>query len=83
MEIIVNKKRLCTRAQIEDISVEVSWAKIAQKYFGKSASWIYNKIAEIDGNGGKGGFTETEKVQFKEALYDLADRIRVTADNFN
>ena len=45
MEIIANKKRLSTRAQIEDISVEVSWAKIAQEYFGKSASWIYNKIA--------------------------------------
>ncbi|WP_418893626.1 DUF5053 domain-containing protein [Limibacterium fermenti] len=63
-----------------DIALDITWAKIAQKYFSKSSSWIYNKINEIDGNGGKGGFTEEEKQQFKGALYDLAERIRRTAD---
>ncbi|GIZ15104.1 DUF5053 domain-containing protein [Capnocytophaga catalasegens] len=81
MEIIISKRET-TKKQIEDIALEISWAKISQRYFGKSASWIYNKLSEIDGNGGVGGFTETEKEQFKGALYDLAARIRKTADNF-
>lgn len=81
MEQIIETKQT-TKQIIRDIALEISWAKVAQKYFGKSASWIYNKLAEIDGNGGKGGFTEEEKEQFRGALYDLAERIRKTADNF-
>lgn len=76
-------KRQSTRSQIEDIAVDISCAKISKRYFGRSASWIYNKIAEIDGNGNKGGFTEEEKDQFKKALLDLSDRIRRIAENFN
>ncbi len=71
-----------TKQQIQDIGLDISWAKISQRYFGKSASWIYNKLSDSDGNGGIGGFTEAEKEQFKGALYDLAERIRRTADNF-
>ena len=79
MEILA-KKSISMRKQLEDIALEISWAKISQKYFEKSASWIYNKISEIDGNGGKGGFTQEEKEHFKGALYDLSERIRKTAD---
>lgn len=68
------------RAKLDDILVSVSWADIAMDYFGKSPSWLYHKLDEIDGNGGKGGFTEEELLQFKGALCDLADRIRRTAD---
>ncbi len=86
MEIAVKKqehlKLTHTKEQLKDILIEVSWAKISQQYFGKSASWIYNKLSEIDGNGGKGGFTEKEKEQLKGALYDLSERIRNTANNF-
>ncbi|MBR8719929.1 hypothetical protein IX307_001184 [Bacteroides pyogenes] len=72
-----------TKQQLADIALDITWAKVSQKYFGKSSSWIYNKINEVDGNGGKGGFTDDEKAQFKEALHDLADRIRRTADAFH
>lgn len=75
-------EKVSTKEQLKDIALDVTWSKIAQKYFGKSSSWIYNKINEVDGNGGKGGFTEDEKQQFKGALYDLAERIRRTADDF-
>lgn len=27
-----------------DILLDVTWAKIAKRYFGKSPSWIYNKL---------------------------------------
>ncbi|HVZ96428.1 MAG TPA: DUF5053 domain-containing protein [Chitinophagaceae bacterium] len=70
------------KVQLKDIALDVSWARISNFYFGKSASWIYNKLNGIDGNGGKGGFTESEKEQLKEALYHLADRIKSAADKF-
>ncbi|HBG80479.1 MAG TPA: DUF5053 domain-containing protein [Porphyromonadaceae bacterium] len=79
----ITTEKVSTKEQLKDIALDVTWAKIAQKYFGKSSSWIYNKINGVDGNGGKGGFTEDEKQQFKGALYDLAERIRRTADNFD
>ncbi|WP_372472645.1 DUF5053 domain-containing protein [Capnocytophaga sp. ARDL2] len=81
MEITINQKA-SYKEQLQDIIVDISWSKISSKYFGKSVSWIHNKLSEIDGNGGKGGFTEEEAQQFKGALYDLSERIRKTADNF-
>jgi hypothetical protein len=79
----ITAEKVSTKEQLKEIALDITWAKIAQKYFGKSSSWIYNKINEIDGNGGNGGFTESEKQQFKGALYDLAERIRRTADDFD
>lgn len=82
MNITLAKKETMKK-HLSDIALDVSWAKISQKYFGKSASWIYNKINGIDGNGGEGGFTEAEKQQLKTALYDFADRLRATANKIN
>ena len=65
--------------QLDDIVIDVSWRQIAQDYFGKSSSWIYNKLHGRDGNGGEGGFTDIEKQQLQGALYDIADRIRRAA----
>lgn len=69
------------RARLSDILVSVSWGYVARNYFGKSPSWLYHKLDEIDGNGGKGGFSDAELRQFKEALRDLAERIRRVADS--
>ena len=76
----ITAEKVSTKELLKDIALDITWAKIAQKYFGKSSSWIYNKINEVDGNGGKGGFTDEEKQQLKGALYDFAERIRRTAD---
>lgn len=66
--------------QIEDIVLDVTWGKIAERYFsGKSVSWFYNKLRGTDGNGGEGGFTDEEREQFKNALFDLSERIRNAA----
>ncbi len=69
------------RYQLEDILTDVSWRQIAQDYFGKSSSWIYNKLNGIDGNGGEGDFTDAEKEQLRGALADIAHRIRKAADS--
>ena len=76
LELVVEKP-LSVKEQIEDIGLDISWAKISRRYFGKSASWIYDKFSQVEE-----GFTEEEKEQFRGALYDLAERIRKAADNF-
>lgn len=68
--------------QVKDIALFVTWGKIAKEYFGKSSGWLYNKLNGVDGNGGEGQFTEAEKRQFKDALNDLAKRIKATAASF-
>lgn len=63
-----------------DILLDVTWAKIAKRYFSKSPSWMYNKLNGTDGNGGVGGFTGAGTGQLKEALPDLSTRIRAVAE---
>lgn len=79
MEAVANRKKLTMMQQLDDIVIDVSWRQIAQDYFGKSSSWIYNKLHGRDGNGGEGGFTDVEKLQLQGALYDIAERIRRAA----
>lgn len=69
------------RKKLDDIDLNLNWGEFAHNYFDRSASWFYNKLNGIDGNGGKGGFTEEELDRFKCGLCDLADRIRRAADN--
>lgn len=69
------------RKKLGDIDLNLNWGEFAHNYFDRSASWFYNKFNGIDGNGGKGAFTEEELARFKGGLCDLADRIRRAADN--
>ncbi len=80
MEVVVQQKKQDIKVIMRDIILDVTWSKIAMRYFGKSSSWIYNKINGVDGNGGKGGFTEEEREQLKGALVDFSDRLRTVAD---
>ena len=68
------------KLRLSDILMALSWREIAKNYFGKSSSWLYHKMDGIDGNGGVGGFTDSEAMQLKDALIDLSDRIRAAAD---
>lgn len=68
------------RKKLDDIDLNLSWGEFAHDYFDRSASWFYNKFNGIDGNGGKGGFTDEEVARFKEGLLDLAERIRIAAE---
>jgi hypothetical protein len=73
-------QQLSVKKQLGDIFLDVTWSKISRRYFEKSASWIYNKLNGIDGNGGTGDFTYAEKLQLRNGLYDFAERIRKAAD---
>ncbi|MCL1936768.1 MAG: DUF5053 domain-containing protein [Candidatus Azobacteroides sp.] len=78
---LLTLKKTSVSALLQDIRVDITWSKIARRYFNKSASWLYNKMNGIDGNGGEGDFTCSERLQLKNALYDLSERIRKAADN--
>jgi hypothetical protein len=69
------------RQQLDDIILDISWADIAKTYFGKSSSWMYNKLNGRDGNGGQGEFTDEEKEMLRNALFDISARIRTAAEN--
>ncbi|MCL2597281.1 MAG: DUF5053 domain-containing protein [Paludibacter sp.] len=82
MSTSVLEKEVPTSTLIRDISVEVTWSKIAQRYFpDKSIPWFYNKLRGVDGNGGAGDFDYSERLQLRDALYDFAERIRTVAKN--
>lgn len=70
-----------TKSKLQDILLMITWGKISNQYFGRSPSWIYNKMNNRDGNGGEGTFTEEEIIILKDALVDFADRIRKCADS--
>jgi hypothetical protein len=76
-------KQTSVSTQLQDIRLDITWSKIARNYFGKSASWLYNKMNGTDGNGGEGDFTFSEKPQLKHALYDFSERIRKAADKLD
>jgi len=81
MNTLVISKQETIKHQLSDIILDISWAKISKKYFGKSSSWIYHKLDGIDGNGNKSDFTYSEKLQLKNALFDFSERIRNAAEN--
>ena len=72
-------KKVAMKDQIRDIALDISWAKIAQRYFGKSAGWLYHKLDGKNSHGSDIEFTDEEKIQLKEALLDLSDRIALAA----
>ena len=80
MEIIAEKKQ-AVKYELKDIALDITWSKIASKYFGKSASWLYHKLNGVDGNGKSTDFTPEERIQLSNALFDFAERVRKCAEN--
>ena len=83
MEIVMKKNDRSyvadVKRQLSDIYMKITWREIANDYFGKSSSWLYHKLDGIDGNGGRGGFTQDELTTLKGALVSLSDKIRAAA----
>lgn len=66
--------------QLDDIILDVSWADISRTYFGKSSSWMYNKLNGKDANGEYDEFSDAEKEALRNALFDISARIRKAAE---
>ena len=82
MEAVLESQLVITdmKKKLKDILMVVNWRELSNQYFHKSSSWFYHKMDGIDGNGGKGGFSETEALQLRGALIDLSERLRRAAD---
>ena len=81
METMV-KEQTIMMTNLRDIALDVTWSKIAIRYFPeKSVSWFYNKLNGRDGNGGEGDFTYSERIQLRNALLDFAERVRNSAQS--
>ncbi len=77
MEVAVKKENV--KQVVWDIVVDISWANLSHRYFGKSRSWLSQKFVGKGGNGTPIDFTDAERETLKEALNDLAKRIHVCA----
>ena len=69
------------KQRLSDILLDVSWAKISKRYFGKSSSWMYHRLNGIDENGNKTDISYSERLQLRNALLDFSERIRKAAES--
>ncbi len=74
------KKQISTKMVLSDIIHSIKWAHISTQYFGKSRSWFSQRLNGYDGNGIDSDFNANEKEQLRNALLDLSERIRKTAE---
>lgn len=72
--------RKTMKQTLQDILLDISWAHLSMRYFGRSRSWLHQKLDGRNSNGGDGDFTDMEKAQLRDALKDLAHRIDKAAD---
>ena len=75
------EKKTTVKQQLSDVLLDISWARLSKRYFGKSSSWIYHKLDGIDGNGRAGEFTLSERIILKNALIDFSERLRNASEN--
>jgi hypothetical protein len=80
---VSTSEKTSLKYKLKDIYLDVTWSKIANRYFGKSCSWLYNKFNGVDGNGKTGEFTYGERLQLRNALLDFSDRIRIAANSLD
>lgn len=75
--------RTTMKQTLKDILLDISWAHLSMRYFGRSRSWLHQKLDGRSSNGGEGDFTDAEKVRLREALKDLSRRIDEAADRIS
>lgn len=64
---------------LSDIIPAVTWAYIAEHYFGKSRSWFSQRMNGYNVNNREAEFSAEERITLKNALLDLSERIRNSA----
>ncbi|NDV64875.1 DUF5053 domain-containing protein [Bacteroides sp. 224] len=67
------------RLVLDRIYPAVSWSYIASRYFGKSRSWLNQRINGYQVNGEPATFTENEKKKLITALTDLGQILQKSA----
>ena len=89
---LMQQKRAAIRKKRTDINVKeklkgiegmISLSYIAENYFGKDRTWLYQRINSSLVNGKPAAFTEEELRIFSDALKDIGSRISETSSIFN
>lgn len=89
---LMQEKRAAIRKKRTDINVKeklkgiegmISLSYIAEHYFGKDRTWLYQRINSSLVNGKPAAFTEEELRIFSDALKDISSRISETSSIFN
>jgi len=75
-------EELILATKLGDIAKAVSLSYIATTYFGKSRSWLYQRLNGHIVNGKQAQFTTEEKKQFATALNDLSVQLHETSLKF-
>lgn len=63
------------RSRLGDTPEIVSMSYIAKNYFGKSRTWLYQRINGNKVNGKPVFFTRAERRQLQEALHDIGQKL--------
>lgn len=58
-----------------EIAEAISFRYIAEHYFGKGASWLYQRLNQYKVNGKPAAFTEQELTVLAESLQDLGQKL--------
>ena len=66
--------------KLRDILTLVGFGQVCIQYFGKTPSWLYNKINHNLVNGKTADFSWQELDQLRHALLDVSERIRRAAE---
>lgn len=65
----------------EDIAKVLKVSYIAERFFGRSRSWLCHKLNNDIVNGKRDGFTVEERKKLKAALDTIAYEIQILSDN--
>jgi hypothetical protein len=68
--------------QLNGIENYLNLAKISESYFGKTKSWLYQRLHGYSVHGKPAKFTEDEKKKLAKALLSLSDNIKTVAHKF-
>lgn len=63
------------RKQLGEVSEILSLSYIARVYFGKTRSWLHQRINGNTVNGKKSKFTDSELQKFQDALKDISKKL--------
>ena len=64
------------KVQLDEVSKALSMSYIAEKYFGKTSQWLYQRINGNTVNGKPASFTPDERKKLADSLCDIGGLIR-------
>ena len=63
------------RQQLGTIPEIINLSCVARRYFGKSRTWLYQRINGNNVNGKPAYFTRSERKQLQDALHDIGEKL--------